>query len=187
MSPTLITVAVALALTVVLIAGFLLVVKRLYVVAPSGFALIVTGPSGPPSVSFSGALVLPGIHRAELLDLRVRTVRVERGAANPLLTKDGHRVFVTGSFTLHVSRAVDDLLTLTQRLGVARANDDAALEQQLRPLFEQALEASAAALTAQELLSERAEFREHVLLALGTGLEGFVLDELSLTDLRRAS
>jgi uncharacterized membrane protein YqiK len=86
-----------------------------------------------------------------------------------------------------VSRVVDDLLTLTQRLGVARANDDAALEQQLRPLFEQALEASAAALPALELLSERTEFREHVLLALGTGLEGFVLDELSLTDLRRAS
>jgi uncharacterized membrane protein YqiK len=187
MSPMLITVAVTVALTVVLLAGFLLVVKRLYVVVPSGFALIVTRPSGPPAVSFSGAIVLPGIHRAELLDLRVRSLRIERSAANPLLTKDGQRVIVTASFSLRVSRSVDDLLRLTQNLGVARANDDAALAKWFGPRFEQALEESAAALTVSELLAERGALREPVLLALGADLDGLVLDDLSLTDLRRAS
>jgi uncharacterized membrane protein YqiK len=44
----------------------------------AGEALILQVAGGPARVCLEGALVLPGVHRAEVLDLSVRKVVVER-------------------------------------------------------------------------------------------------------------
>ncbi|MCU0695846.1 MAG: SPFH domain-containing protein [Myxococcaceae bacterium] len=187
MSPVLVSIAVAVVLLLLLVGGLFLLVRRVFVTVPSGFALVVHTPSGVPRVSFTGAVVLPGVHRTELLDLRERTTRIDRSPANTLVTKEGASLCLTATFTFQVSRSPDAIAKVLQRLGAARANDDAALDQHVRPRLEQALEVSANATTAEALFADRTAFRDDVLLAVGAHLdEGFEVTDLVLTDLRRA-
>jgi uncharacterized membrane protein YqiK len=186
MPPSLIPVVVAVGVMVIVIAGTALLMRRAYVSVPSGFALIVTRPSREPDVTFSGAVVFPGMNRGELLDIRARTLKIERRQKNPLVTKDGVSLVATATFVVRVNRQTEDVLTVARRLGVDRANDPAIIDELFRPKFEQALEAVAGAMRAEDVLAERMRYQDQVVSVIGMDLNGFHLDDLAIHEVYRA-
>jgi len=63
-----------------MVGGVLLMLALGYRSVPQGHAMIVSGPGAPPKVTFSGALVMPMFHRAELLDVSVKQLRIDAAA-----------------------------------------------------------------------------------------------------------
>lgn len=186
MPASLIPVVVAVGVLFVVIVGVALMMTRAYVTVPSGFALIVNRQGRELDVTFTGAVVFPGLNRGELLDIRARTLKIERRQKNPLVTKDGVSLLATATFVVRVNRAQEDVLTVAQRLGVDRANDPAVIDELFRPKFEQALEAVAAAMRAEDVLADRIRYQDDVLRVIGVDLNGFHLDDLSIHELYRA-
>lgn len=91
MSPDLIPWVVAAGAVVTVLFGTLVLFARFYRKVDQGRALVISKISGDPVVTFSGALVLPIIHRAEEMDISVKTIVIDRrgGKASSAPTTSG--------------------------------------------------------------------------------------------------
>lgn len=158
--------------------GLLLLARRYRQVDGSG-ALIVTSSVGP-RVTFTGALVLPVVHRAERLDLAVRPVTIERRGAAGIVGRDGLRVDIQATFLLRVNRTVADVLRVAETIGCARASDPAALREIFADKLVDALRSVVGRLDSAELGARREELPDELAAAVGDDLHGFVLDEVTV-------
>lgn len=185
MPPRLIPALVAVGLGVVIVLGLFLVVARLRVKVPAGFALLVHKMGRETQVSFTTAIVYPFLGHAELMDVSVRTLRVERRQANPLMTRDGVPLTLTATFLIRVNRRSEDVQKVAETVGVARVNDPKVIEGLFRPKLEGALEAVAGAMKAEHVLAERPMFVDEIIKMVGADLNGFHLDDVSIHEMYR--
>ncbi|MCP4499183.1 MAG: hypothetical protein GY822_04345 [Deltaproteobacteria bacterium] len=75
----------------ILIAGFMLMVKNFYRKVDQGQALINNKTGGLTTVSFTGGLVWPIIHRAETMDISLKTIELDRNGKEGLICADKTR------------------------------------------------------------------------------------------------
>src|SRR4028119_799565 len=76
--------------SVILLAGFVLavMVAKFYRKVEQGKALIVNKMKSEPVVTFTGAHVLPIVHKAEVMDISVKTIEIDRRAKDGLICRD---------------------------------------------------------------------------------------------------
>lgn len=169
---------------VVLVAAALAAVSRWYRAPVLGTALIVRG-SGPARVAFTRTLVLPVVHEAEVLDIAVHTIAVERRGREGLQCRDNIRADVRVAFMVRVNRTVEDVLAVADSLGCARAGDHAVLVDLFAGKFVEALQAVARRLDFAELVADRERYKDEVLATIGRDLHGFVLDDLAVESIEQ--
>lgn len=158
-----------------------LVARRRYLKIDSGRALIVHKGAGP-QVSFTGRLVLPLLHRAELLDLTARSLEVERSGRRGLLCRDNIRADVCARFVFRVNRTVEDVLRVAETIGCARAADREALRELFEARFAAGLETAARMLDFEALSRDRARFVDEVFAVVGRDLSGFILEDVAIEE-----
>lgn len=154
--------------------------KMTYRRVGSGEALVIEQGAKPTRVIFGGGVVWPMLHRAEVLDLSVRKVVVERRGGQGLSCRDGIRVDVRATFLVKVERKPEDVLRVAREVGCARANRSEEVQALLEERFACALANSASTFNFDELLADRSLFIDHVRVELGTELLGFTLERMSL-------
>jgi uncharacterized membrane protein YqiK len=157
----------------------LVLYARSFARAESGHALVIHKP-GRTDVSFTAALVLPIVHRAEPIDVRVKTLVVARRGKDALSCRDGVRVDVVARFHLRIQRTAEDVLKVAASVGCARAGDPATLEALFSAKLAEALATVAAHCDFSSLHADRQRFKDDVLAVLGADLSGYVLDDLVL-------
>lgn len=145
-----------------------------------GEALLIELGGGPMRVSFGSALVVPGLHRAEVLDLSVRKVVVERRGKQGLSCADGIRVDLRATFLVKVERREESVLRVAREVGCARANRVEEVQALLEERLVCALANSASTFNFDELLADRSLFIDHVMVEVGDELLGFKLERMSL-------
>ena len=150
-----------------------------------GHALVV-GKLGTTSVHFGRAFVVPYLHRAEVVDLRVKTIRVDRRGKDALSCRDGIRVDLVADFQVRVDPTAEGVLAVANTFGAARTSDAAAIEELFHGKFASVLAATAKHYEFEQLDEERGKFRQEVIEEIGTDLGGFVLDDLSIVTLEQA-
>ena len=146
----------------------------------SGDALVSERGGAPTRVSFGNALVLPVVHRAEVLDLSVRKVVVERRGRQGLSCRDGIRVDLRATFLVKVGRREEEVLRVAREVGCARANRPEELQGLLEERFACSLANAVSTFNFDELLADRAMFIDHVAMEAGGDLLGLQLERLSL-------
>jgi uncharacterized membrane protein YqiK len=181
--PALVTAIIAVAVALVCVGGFLLVQRRLMRAVPPGNALVITPPSGGPSVRFTNTLVMPG-SCATLVDITVKLLKVEREKTNPLRSRDDGRLRGVFTFYLRVSKTEDGVLHATQALG-ENPTEPAKLRATFLPKLDEALDTVAAMMTADDLLQQRQLFKDEVLKIIGVDLNGLCLDDMAIDELVR--
>ncbi len=97
--PFLVTVGVVL----VVVFGLVGLVKSFYVKVPQGTALIINDLGQIPRVSFTGALVLPVIHKKEFMKISLLTLEIDRRGKDGLICKDNLRADITVAFYIRVN------------------------------------------------------------------------------------
>lgn len=182
MTPMLVSVVVGAVALLLLFAGMALVVRRFYVRPGPGRALVTYRPQGV-AVTFTGALVMPGVHRAAFVDITTKRIDIARTGAKHVVSRDGKKVEIEASFFVGVSPVVEDVQKVANALGERAAQPDVAREL-FEPKFIEALDVVGAQLTAEQMVHERMQMKDLVIRIIGTDLNGFRLDDVSVTTTR---
>lgn len=161
-----------------------LVFARLYKRATKETAFVRTGLGGQKVIMDGGAIVLPVFHEIILVNMNTLKLEVRKQQTESLITKDRMRVDVVAGFFVRVKQASEAISTAAQTLG-QRTMDTNALKQLVEDKFVDALRATAASMTMQELQDKRREFVQEVQNAVAEDLEknGLELESVSLTSL----
>ncbi len=178
LSPILVTVLFVVGGLVVLVAGAAVMVKRFYIKVSPGQALINNRTGEVTSVSFTGGLVLPIIHRAEIMDLSVKMIEIERRGRDGLTCMDNMRADIKVAFFVQVSHDAEKVIQVAKRIGTARASHVETLHTLFSAKFSEALKTVGYQMNFLQLYSDRADFRKKIYTQIGHDLDGYELTDV---------
>jgi uncharacterized membrane protein YqiK len=173
-------IAVAVAVGFVIVLGVLAMIARFYKQVEQGKALIVNTMRSEPVVAFTGAVVYPIINRAEVMDLSVKTIDIDRRGKEGLICNDNIRADINVTFFIRVNKTRDDVLKVAQSLGCARASDPKTLEELFTAKFAEALKTVGKHFNFDQLYTKRDEFKDKIIEVIGKDLNGFILDDAAI-------
>lgn len=170
---------VVLGIALLLAVGVVVLIVRCWHKVNQGFALVKNGMGGT-KVSFSGMVVIPILHKVELMDISVKRIEIARRGEDGLICKDNIRADIKVVFFVRVNKQIEDVKRVAQFLGCRRASDEEALRSLFEPKFSEALKTVGKQFDFVELYNMRNEFREKIVSIIGTDLNGYVLDNAAI-------
>ena len=105
----------------VLLFGTLMIIARFYRQVDQGKVLIINTLKSEPTVTFTGAVVIPIIHRAEVMDISLKTVEIDRRGKEGLICKDNIRADIKVTFFVRINKTREDVLKVASAIGCVRA------------------------------------------------------------------
>ncbi len=184
MPPIVVTIAVfaLAALAVIFLIAY--AVTRLYRKVPQGRALVVSTMRAV-QVSFVGRVVFPIVHKAEIMDMTVKTMTVERRGHSGLVCQDNIRADIRVFFYIRVNKAEQDVIKVAQAIGCERASDPDQLAELFDAKFNEALKTVGKQMDFEQLYNERSQFRDKVVEEIGSDLNGYVLDDVAIDEIEQ--
>ncbi|QIP85438.1 flotillin family protein [Streptomyces sp. Tu 2975] len=176
-----ITVGIGVLIAVVLLIaiGLLLIVSRLFRKVEQGKALIVS-KMRKVDVTFTGQVVLPVLHKAETMDISVKTIDITRTGRDGLICRDNIRADIRISFFVRVNKTVEDVIKVAQAIGTARASDKETLQDLFNAKFSEALKTVGKQMDFTDLYTKRDELRDRIIQLIGTDLNGYSLEDAAI-------
>ncbi|MGW5203862.1 SPFH domain-containing protein [Streptomyces griseoincarnatus] len=172
-----IAVLVGAALLLVLIG--LLLVTKLFRKVEQGKALIVS-KLRKVDVTFTGSVVLPVLHKAEVMDISVKTIEITRAGKEGLICRDNIRADIRITFFVKVNKTVEDVIKVAQAVGTARASDRNTLQELFHAKFSEALKTVGKQMDFTDLYTKREELRYRIIEVIGVDLNGYHLEDAAI-------
>ncbi|MEU6357822.1 flotillin family protein [Streptomyces sp. NPDC047072] len=172
-----ITVGIGVLVAVCLFA--VLVVSQLFRKVEQGKALIVS-KLRKVDVTFTGQVVLPVLHKAEVMDISVKAIEITRAGKDGLICKDNIRADIRISFFVKVNKTVEDVIKVAQAVGTARASDQKTLQELFHAKFSEALKTVGKQLDFTDLYTKREELRYRIIEVIGVDLSGYHLEDAAI-------
>ncbi|MCI3238855.1 MULTISPECIES: flotillin family protein [Streptomyces] len=160
-------------------AAVLLVVSRLFRKVEQGKALIVSKVR-KVDVTFTGQVVLPVLHKAEVMDISVKAIEITRAGKDGLICRDNIRADIRISFFVKVNKTVEDVIKVAQAVGTARASDQKTLQELFHAKFSEALKTVGKQLDFTDLYTKREELRYRIIEVIGVDLNGYHLEDAAI-------
>ncbi|GHI91931.1 MULTISPECIES: flotillin family protein [Streptomyces] len=167
------------AVCLLLVAFVLFVVSRLFRKVEQGKALIVS-KMRKVDVTFTGQVVLPVLHKAEVMDISVKTIEITRAGKEGLICRDNIRADIRISFFVKVNKTVEDVVKVAQAVGTARASDRDTLQELFHAKFSEALKTVGKQLDFTDLYTKREELRFRIIEVIGVDLSGYHLEDAAI-------
>ncbi|WP_328399488.1 flotillin family protein [Streptomyces sp. NBC_00390] len=172
-------IGVLIAVVLLIAVAMLFVISRLFRKVEQGKALIVS-KMRKVDVTFTGQVVLPVLHKAEIMDISVKTIDITRTGRDGLICKDNIRADIRISFFVRVNKTVEDVIKVAQAIGTARASDKETLQDLFNAKFSEALKTVGKQLDFTDLYTKRDEFRDRIIQVIGTDLNGYSLEDAAI-------
>ncbi|MBD0708265.1 MULTISPECIES: flotillin family protein [unclassified Streptomyces] len=172
-------VGVLVAVVLLVVAVLLLAVSRLFRKVEQGKALIVS-KTRTVDVTFTGQIVLPVLHKAEVMDISVKTIEISRTGRDGLICRDNIRADIRISFFVRVNKTVEDVIKVAQAIGTERASDKATLQELFNAKFSEALKTVGKQLDFTDLYTKREELRFRIIEIIGIDLNGYSLEDAAI-------
>ena len=160
--------------------GVPILLKKFYIKVEQGTALIINTLKSKPRVTFTGGLVIPVIHLKELMKISLITLEVDRRGKDGLICKDNMRADITVAFYLRVNETEQDVLRVAKAVGTQRASDTNAVYDLFAAKFSEALKTVGKTLEFEELFEDRQRFRDAIVEAIGSDLNGYSLEDVAI-------
>ncbi|GES33615.1 flotillin family protein [Streptomyces angustmyceticus] len=175
----------ALVAVVLLIAvAVLLVFSRLFRKVEQGKALIVS-KMRKVDVTFTGQVVLPVLHKAEVMDISVKAIEITRTGRDGLICRDNIRADIRISFFVRVNKTVEDVIKVAQAVGTQRASDQTTMQELFHAKFSEALKTVGKQLDFTDLYTKREELRYRIIEVIGVDLNGYHLEDAAIDHLEQ--
>lgn len=174
------TLLAAVGILVVFLLGFMALVAKFYQKVDQGRAMIVNTMRAEPEVTFTGRLVIPILHRREVMDISLKTIEIERMGKEGLICKDNMRADIKVKFFVRVNKTREDVLRVAQGIGCERASNQATLEDLFSAKFSEALKTVGKAMDFVDLYEARDRFRDQIVRQIGDELSGYVLEDAAI-------
>ncbi|MBW1294719.1 flotillin family protein [Aquimarina litoralis] len=166
--------------------GLIVWIISMYKKIIQGKVLVRTGAGGT-KVYFNAGLVVPVLHKMEIMDIAVKKLEIERTGTNGLICKDNIRADIKVAFFVRVNKSKADIINVAQTIGCARASEIDVLRNLFDAKFSEALKTVGKKFEFVELYEARREFRDEIVNIIGTDLNGYVLDDCAIDDLEQTS
>jgi len=168
-------------LGVIALLFLLAAIKAFWRMVDQGQVLIVNSiRSSEPRVCFTGSLVWPVIERAEVMDISVKTIEVDRQGTNGLICQDNIRADIKVTFFVRINKTNEDVIRVATTVGVARASDRKTLEDLFQAKFSEALKTVGKRMLFIQLYNERDQFKEEIIKVIGRDLNGYCLEDVAI-------
>jgi uncharacterized membrane protein YqiK len=165
---------------VIALAGIAALIAKFYQKVDQGRAMIVNTMRSEPEVTFTGRLVIPILHRREVMDISLKTIEIERMGKEGLICKDNMRADIKVKFFVRVNKTREDVLRVAQGIGCERASNQATLEDLFSAKFSEALKTVGKAMDFVDLYEARDRFRDQIVRQIGDELSGYVLEDAAI-------
>ncbi|MFF6788453.1 putative membrane protein YqiK [Streptomyces filamentosus] len=172
-------VGVLVAVVLLVTVAALFMVGRLFRKVEQGKALIVS-KMRKVDVTFTGQVVLPVLHKAEVMDISVKTIEISRTGRDGLICRDNIRADIRISFFVRVNKTVEDVIKVAQAIGTARASDQATLQELFNAKFSEALKSVGKQMDFTDLYTKREELRFRIIELIGIDLNGYSLEDAAI-------
>ncbi|MGW7552605.1 hypothetical protein DMH18_39100 [Streptomyces sp. WAC 06783] len=172
-------IGVTVAVAVLIVFVTVLALTRLYRKVHQGQALIVS-KYRKVDVTFTGSVVLPVLHKAEVMDISVKTIEIGRTGHEGLICRDNIRADIRIAFFVRVNKTREDVVKVAQAIGTERASDVSTLQELFNAKFSEALKTVGKQLDFQDLYTKRDEFRDRIIAVIGTDLNGYSLEDAAI-------
>ena len=159
--------------------GLVFVISRLFRKVEQGRALIISKVKRV-DVTFTGAVVLPVLHKAEFMDISVKTIEIARTGREGLICQDNIRADIRITFFVRVNKTVEDVVKVAQAIGTTRASSQDTLQELFSAKFSEALKTVGKQLDFVDLYTKRNEFRDQIIAVIGTDLNGYSLEDAAI-------
>ncbi len=166
--------------------GFLILVIRCYRKIEQGKAIIRNGFGGS-KVSFGGKIVIPILHRSEVMDISVKRIEISRLGKEGLICKDNMRADIKVVFFVRVNKTEEDVLKVAQSIGCERASSQSTLVELFDAKFSEGLKTVGKRFDFVDLYNSRDQFKSEILQIIGTDLNGYVLDDAAIDYLEQTT
>ncbi len=176
----LLPVAIVVGMISLVLFGLLIMVSRFYRQIEQGRALIINTMRAEPVVTFTGSIVYPIINRAEVMDLSVKTIEIDRRGKEGLICADNIRADINVTFFVRVNKTEADVLRVAQSIGCHRASDGATLNELFGAKFSEALKTVGKHFEFEKLYTNRDDFKDKIIEVIGKDLNGFILDDAAI-------
>ena len=160
--------------------GLLMLIAKFYKKVEQGKALVVNKMKQEPEVTFTGATVLPVIHKAEIMDISVKTLEIDRRGKDGLICRDNIRADIKVNFFVRVNKRKEDVIKVAQSIGCARASSPETLDELFSAKFSEALKTVGKQLDFVDLYTKRDEFRDAIIDIIGRDLNGYALEDAAI-------
>lgn len=160
--------------------GFFALFARFYRKVDQGRALIVNKNNKPPEVTFTGMMVWPVFHRAEVMDISVKTIDIDRRGKDGLICRDNIRADIRVTFFVQVNKEPEDVLKVARLLGCVRASDSETIDNLFNAKFSEALKTVGKQFDFADLYTKRADFRKNIVEVIGDDLDGYTLNDAAI-------
>jgi uncharacterized membrane protein YqiK len=179
LSANLITTLTIIGSALTIIIGGAVTVALFYRKVDQGSALIINRLRAVPEVKFTGGIVVPIIHRAEIMDISVKTIIIDRRGTDGLICFDNIRADIKVTFFVRVNPQESDVMEVARAIGAKRASDQQTLEALFTSKFSDGLKTVGRQLNFQDLYTKRDEFKAGILQTIGE-LNGYRLDDCAI-------
>ncbi|GAA2534790.1 MULTISPECIES: flotillin family protein [Streptomyces] len=162
-----------------LVLAVLFAVSKLFRKVEQGKALIVSR-TRKVDVTFTGQVVLPVLHKAEVMDISVKTIEITRAGKEGLICRDNIRADIRITFFVKVNKTVEDVIKVAQAVGTARASDRNTLQELFHAKFSEALKTVGKQMDFTDLYTKREELRYRIIEVIGVDLNGYHLEDAAI-------
>jgi uncharacterized membrane protein YqiK len=170
----------AIGIAAFLVIGIFFLYASFYKKVDQGYAMIVNTLKAEPDVTFTGRLVIPVIHRKEVMNISLKTIEIDRRGKDGLICRDNIRADIKVAFFVRVNKTSEDVLKVAQAIGCSRASDQETLEELFSAKFSEALKTVGKRLDFIDLYQERDKFRDDIVKVIGEDINGYVLEDAAI-------
>lgn len=164
---------------IIIVLGIFAMIAKWYKKAKQGEAIVRTGLGGT-KVSFNGILVVPVLHKMEIMDISVKSVTIDRSGSDGLVCKDNLRADIKVAFFVRVDQTRESVTTVAQAVGCSRASDVEQLVRLFDAKFSEALKTVGKKFEFVDLYNKRDEFKEEIVNLVRKDLNGYILDDAAI-------
>ena len=159
--------------------GFFYLLLTCYRKVEKGRALVRTGGTRA-KVILNGGFVVPIVHRAELIDISVKRIEIDRTGKNGLICQDNMRADIKVVFFVRINNVEADIIKVADSIGCVRASSEPEIRNLFDAKFSEALKTVGKRFMFIQLYEDRDKFREAILKVIGTDLNGYILEDAAI-------
>ncbi|MCJ8319744.1 MAG: hypothetical protein MJK12_08920 [Colwellia sp.] len=178
---------IAIGVGVLFVFSLLIMVAKFYHKVEQGQALIINKLRAEPEISTTGGLVIPIIHKKEIMDISTKRMMLERKGRSGLICQDNIRADIIITFYIRVNETKEDILRVAKQVGCDRSSYPETLQELFEAKFSEALKTVGKQLNFTELFTQRDTFRDKIKEVIGQDLSGYVLEDVAIDFLEQTS
>jgi len=177
----------AIGIGVLFVFSLLIMVAKFYNKVEQGQALIINKLRAEPEISTTGGMVIPVIHKKEIMDISTKRMMLERKGRSGLICQDNIRADIIITFYIRVNETKEDILRVAKQVGCERSSYPETLQELFEAKFSEALKTVGKQLNFTELFTQRDTFRDKIKEVIGQDLSGYVLEDVAIDFLEQTS